>query len=128
MCGMLSQEEMRTNPPGAVDKHLNWEKANKQNIAKWKNLMLRMNVGTEDQDLCNIERLRPTKSTMNMDGAQVSRTQYFMPPPGADLPTAFSEAELKQLRELAPGIAERLGLLDNGQRREVKDALNTGSI
>jgi hypothetical protein len=35
---MPSQEEMRKAPPGAVDKHMGWEKRNKPKIAEWKNL------------------------------------------------------------------------------------------
>ena len=38
--GIPSQEEMRKNPPGAVGKHMEWEKHNKNNILEWNNTML----------------------------------------------------------------------------------------
>jgi len=46
--GMPSQEEMRKSPPGAVDKHIEWEKRNKTDLLKWKNLKLRLNAGNPD--------------------------------------------------------------------------------
>lgn len=62
--GMLSQEEMRKNPAGSVDKHLRWERANKANIIKWKKNQLMLNAdgsnpGTWDRDAANLERFRP---------------------------------------------------------------------
>ena len=62
--GMLSQEEMRKNPPGAVDHHIRWERANKAKIMQWKNLRLQLaadtsNPDTWDRDVANLERYRP---------------------------------------------------------------------
>jgi hypothetical protein len=79
--GMPSQEEMRKNPPGAVGKHMTWEKRNKQKLLEWKNIRLRMNIGDNDPDLANFERHRPTTSSLNMDNAQIHGTTYFMPTP-----------------------------------------------
>lgn len=64
--GMLTQEEMRRNPVGAVDRHIKWEKANKENILVWKNIKLALNPDSEEQDLCNVEQLR--KSGLRPDG------------------------------------------------------------
>ena len=66
--GMLSQEEMRKNPAGSVDKHLRWERANKKDIVRWKKLQCVINADgsdphTWDRDAANLERFRP-------DGAQ----------------------------------------------------------
>ena len=63
--GMLSQEEMRKNPPGAVDQHMRWERANKPKIMEWKNLRLQLAADqsspeTWDRDTANLERYRPT--------------------------------------------------------------------
>lgn len=77
--GMPSQEEMRKNPPGAVDKHRKWEKRNKSDIVEWKNNMLTLNKGTEDTDIANLEKYRPRRSTLNMDNAQITGTDYFLP-------------------------------------------------
>ena len=63
--GMLSQEEMRKNPPGAVDTHMRWERGNKAKIMEWKNMRLQLaadgsSPDTWDRDVANLERFRPT--------------------------------------------------------------------
>ena len=58
--GMLSQEEMRKNPAGAVGQHMRWEKANKKKILRWKNIQLMLEPDSNDPDLANFERVRPT--------------------------------------------------------------------
>jgi hypothetical protein len=40
---MLSHEEMRKCPPGAVDRHRRWEKKNKK-ILEWQNIQRRLNA------------------------------------------------------------------------------------
>ena len=57
--GMLSQIEMRRNPVGAVDRHIKWERANKGRIKEYKHIMLRLNAGTDERDVANIEKFRP---------------------------------------------------------------------
>ena len=62
--GMLSQEEMRKNPAGSVDKHMRWERANKARIMRWKKIQLMLNADdsnphTWDRDAANLERFRP---------------------------------------------------------------------
>jgi hypothetical protein len=62
--GMLSQEEMRKNPAGSVDKHMRWERANKAKILRWKKIQLMLNADqsrphTWDRDAANLERYRP---------------------------------------------------------------------
>lgn len=65
--GMLSHEEMRRNPVGAVDHNIKWERQNKGDILKWKNLQLLLHPDSDEQDLCNVEKLRP--SNYRADGA-----------------------------------------------------------
>lgn len=77
--GMPTAEEMRKCPPGAVGKHMAWEKRNKGTIMKWKNATLRLNVGDDDPDLCNIERFRPKTNTLGMEGAQIPGKTFFFP-------------------------------------------------
>ncbi len=77
--GMPSSEEMRKNPPGAVGKHMRWEKKNKVNIMEWKNTQIAMNQGSDDPDLANVERLRPATSTLNMHGAQIAGQDFNIP-------------------------------------------------
>lgn len=120
--GMPSQEEMRKAPAGAVGKHMEWEKRNKPLLAEWKNLRLRLNVGTSDPDVANFERYRPKTSTLNMDHPVVTGTKYFMPETTSPTVT-FNDAELATLRELAPDIAGKLAMLTNDQRAAVKEAM-----
>ena len=77
--GMPSQEEMRKSPPGAVDKHRTWEKRNKAKLLEWKEIQLRLNAGSDENDVANFERFRPTGSSLNMQNAQIPGKQYFMP-------------------------------------------------
>ena len=82
--GMPTQAEMRRNPPGAVDKHLNWERRNKEKIQEWKAIQLRLRSGGQIDDaidVANIERFRPAggPQELNMDNAHIPGTQYFMP-------------------------------------------------
>lgn len=57
--GMLSREEMRKNPAGSVGQFMKWEKANKKDILKWKNLRIMRDPHSDDPDLANVEVLRP---------------------------------------------------------------------
>lgn len=121
--GMPSQEEMRKSPPGAVDKHIEWEKRNKHDILLWKNLQLRLNAGNPDGSVANFEKYRPKTSGLNMDGAQISGKMMFLPPDGVGRGVAFSQEQIDLLKTLAPDVAEKIGLLSNDQRSEVKEAL-----
>lgn len=61
---MLSQEEMRKNPPGAVDHELRFQRTMKNKVLEWKNLKLRLaadgsRLDTWDRDVANLERYRP---------------------------------------------------------------------
>lgn len=123
--GMLSQEEMRKNPPGAVDRHIAWEKRNKVNVELWKNLQLRLNAGSTDQDIANFEKYRPTKSNMNMDGAQITGKQFYFPPMGVAPTVTFSKDELAFLKDVSPELAEKLALLSNEDRAQIKKGLGS---
>ena len=116
--GMPSQEEMRKSPPGAVDKHMGWEKRNKAKIQEWKNIRLRLTHGQETE-AANLERHRPTQSTLGMDNAVIPGRQYFMPDLNGPVVT-FNDAEIDIIRKNAPDVALRLPTLSNEQRAEVK--------
>ena len=120
--GMPSQEEMRKAPPGAVTKHMQWEKRNKAKIAEWKNIQLRLSHG-EDPEAANLERHRPVGSSLNMDNAYIPGKQFFLPPMGAGLPVVFSDEQMAVLRALNPDLASMLATLTNDQRAQVKEAL-----
>jgi hypothetical protein len=79
LVGMPSQEEMRKAPPGAIGKHMAWEKRNKKNLQEWKETRLRLEPDSMDPDIANFERFRPTRSSLNMDNAQIPGKQYYLP-------------------------------------------------
>jgi hypothetical protein len=77
---MPSQAEMRRKPPGAVGKHMAFEKAFKAKILRWKNIRRILNKGNDDPDISNLELYRGTKSTLNMDNAEIPGKEFFIPP------------------------------------------------
>jgi len=83
MPGMLSQEEMRKNPAGSVDKHMRWERANKAKILRWKKLQLALQADqsdphTWDRDAANLERFRPegARERMRVDAQIPGKMAY----------------------------------------------------
>lgn len=120
LAGMPSQEEMRKAPPGAVDKHMGWEKRNKSKILEWKNLQLRLRPG--EREAANLERHRPVGSTLSMDNSYIQGQQFHIPE-NVGATVTFSDGELEQLRALKPGLAETVGSMTNEQRAVVKDML-----
>jgi hypothetical protein len=103
--GMLSKEEMRTNPDGAVDRHVRWEAAKADDIQEWKNLRVALNPGNEDQDLCNIETFRPDRNVGTMYNQEISRVDYHMPPGNIEIrnvaePGYFTEKQKETLARL----------------------------
>jgi hypothetical protein len=58
--GMPTHEEMRKNPAGMVGRHMRFEKANKKAILEWKNAQIMLDPTSNDPDLANFERLRPS--------------------------------------------------------------------
>lgn len=80
--GLLSHEEMRRCPPGAVDQNMAYMRRNKAKILSWKNGLVALNKGIdpgEAGDLFNIDRLRPRESKLNMDGAIIPDVRSFYP-------------------------------------------------
>ncbi len=118
--GMLSHEEMRKAPHGAVDRHRAWEKKNKALILEWQNIQRRLNAGNDDRESASIERFRPVTSTMNMQGALITGKQFFLQPEGVGPATTFSDGELDILRDQKPELAAMIGLMTNEQRAQAK--------
>ncbi len=79
LIGMPSQEEMRKAPPGAIGKHMSWEKSQKAKLMEWKEIQLRLNPLSDDPDISNFERFRPVTSSLSMDNAQIPGKQYYLP-------------------------------------------------
>ncbi len=118
--GMLSHEEMRKCPPGAIDRHRAWEKKNKVRILEYQNIQRRLNADGDDRESASIENFRPTTSTMNMDNALVSGQTFFMPPPGVAPTVILDDEEIATLKAMSPEVAAQLPLMTNEQRAEVK--------
>ena len=118
--GMPSSEEMRKCPPGAIYKHMQWEKRNKKNIQDWKTNRLRLNVGTDDPDVANLEMHRPEKSELNMQSAFIPGKQFHL---GTEIgvATVLSDEDLALIKERAPEeIYGKLCLMDAEGRAIVK--------
>lgn len=121
--GMPSQEEMRKAPPGAVDKHRHWESRNKRKILEWKNLQLRLTAGSGEREVANLERHRPTTSSLNMDTTFIQGKNFFMPETTGPAVT-FNDAQIALLRKLSPQLADALALMSNTDRQQVKDTIS----
>lgn len=61
---MLSQEEMRKNPPGATDHEVRFQRTMKPKVIELKNALLRLQADDSDpslwdRDVANLEKIRP---------------------------------------------------------------------
>lgn len=129
--GMPTREEMRRNPPGALEKHMQWEARNKADISEWKNIRRRllasgaMSEDLSDSSVANIERYRPAGGAgeLSMDGAQIPKTTTYHGLGGRS--SVFSEDDLAKLEMYAPKLKAALALLSAEERDEVKAALDT---
>ncbi len=87
---MPTEEEMRKNPPGMVDRHRKWEKLNKKIIGQWKNVRRQLEPDSDDKDLANIERYRPSGVMDRLvAGAQISGAMNYRNIPQENWDTAF---------------------------------------
>lgn len=77
---MLSQEELRKCPPGAIGAELKFQKNHKSNILRWKNIRRVLRKGDDDPDVANLELHRGKVNRLNMDNAVIAGTQHFLSP------------------------------------------------
>lgn len=130
--GMLTQQDMRRNRPGAVDRHIKWEKKNKADILKWKNIQMLMDPQNEEMDIANIERLRPEGNSQVYDSraqipgpfamtpqAKANFDQTFPESPTIDTP--LKQAERRELEELRA----RLSVLEAQSQRPARTGRRT---
>ncbi len=133
--GMPTQEEMRRNPSGATDKHMNWEWRNKKKILEWKNIRRRLvasgahegkDTGPYTSDIANIELYRPSGGAgeLNMHGEQIPGKVIHQSPIGADPVAVLTPEREEALREIEPGLLAKIALLDNEQRAKVFDIID----
>lgn len=73
---MPSKEDMRRNRDAlhasSAINHLRWEKENKEKILEWKQIVARLDPTSDDPDLCNIERYRPSRPFAYDSTAQIA--------------------------------------------------------
>jgi hypothetical protein len=110
--GMPTVEQMRRNPPGAVDQHRKWEKANKARILERANILQLLNPEDDSKDLTNIDMIRPSELRQGtatfMSDAQI---------PGAFAMTAAAKANWPEgMTEVAEGSP-----LAQAERRELEE-------
>lgn len=126
--GMPSDEEMRKCPPGAVGRHMAWEKRTKESVSEYKRLMIATNMGSDDPELASIERLRPTKSTLNMHNAVVSTADHHGIESAAPARVINSE-QLALIKERAPvEISSKLCVMDAEGRSMVLEEYVTNYV
>lgn len=123
---MPSKEEMRKCPSGAIAKHTNWEKATKSDVNEYKELMLKTNYGTDDAEIASIEKLRPTKSTLNIHNELVEGQQFHNIENVTGGTVTFSDADLALIKQRSPEHYGKLALMDNEGRKLVRQQFLDG--
>lgn len=124
--GMLTTEDMRRNPPGAVDRHRRWERSNKDEILEWKNIRRALSSDSDDKDLSNIELLR--SSSLRPDGASTFIADAQIPGKFAQTPLAKANWPLGEpkvntpLKQAAKREATEKQLAALTRARETKTA------
>jgi|TARA_R110001583_G_scaffold33397_6_gene112695 hypothetical protein len=133
--GMPTQEVMRRNPVGAVDKHMKWEQANKELIREWKNTCRLVEPDNEEKDYTNVERLRKAGITQDMAAsfmmdAQVPGHFGMTPLAKANWPEGMPEhgtvdtaLKYAERRELAQEVAQEEGITDSGKIAELEEKI-----
>lgn len=132
MAGMPTAAEMRRAPPGALEKHMSWERRNAKAIDEWKNIRLRLwKSGAlpseyEGSAISNIELYRPVggPQELPMDNALIAGKQVHLGVGGAANSVTFTDREMMLIKMLAPDLLDRLALMSADERQEAKTALN----
>lgn len=123
--GMPSEEEMRKNPPGNVNKHMKWHKHTKNAVSEWKNVRRQLEPDSDDPDLANIERFRPSGVMDRLVAdAQIRGAMNYRAIPQENWDTAFEgkgpeNTALKQ----AERVAEEQGKGKRQYTDEQKEAM-----
>lgn len=104
--GMPSAEEMRKNPAGMVGRHMRWEKKNKKSILEWKNIQQMLEPDSNDPDLSNFERIRPSGEMDRFRGdAQINGYMTYGRIPQENWDQVFQGAKpnsaLEQVKKVA---------------------------
>lgn len=112
---MPTEEVMRKNPTGAVDWHTKWQNKNKKLVRLWKNVQIQLNPDSQDKDLANIERFRPSGQTDRMrTDAQIVGLMSYGSVPEENWPfDAPENTALNQAKKHAMTEEEAEGAVNN---------------
>ncbi len=116
---MCTQEEMRRNPPGAVDKHRRFEHLHKKDVMEWKNIRRRLHASGDastfdSRDVSNLEAYRPSggPGQLSMDNAQIPGKQFYFPKGPIDVKHGLSDEEFERVQEEKRQMARRVAELE----------------
>jgi len=130
--GMPTAAEMRRNAAGSVDKHIAWEKRNKDNVLKWKHLRRRMHASglsdhklVEENDVSNIEMFRPVGGSqeLNMHNEQIPGKDFYFPDKITPVAVMNSDDDAF-LKKHDPELHSAMALMDNDSRAKVLDLIH----
>ena len=93
--GMLTHEEMRRNPPGAVDRHRKWEKQNTDRILEYKNVCRALEPDSDAKDLASLEVFRPSRPFSYNSNSQISGHVAYSDVPQENWEATFGKKERK---------------------------------
>ena len=99
--GMLTHEEMRRNPPGAVDRHRKWEKQNTDRILEYKNVCRALEPDSDAKDLASLEVFRPSRPFAYNSNAQISGHMAYSDVPQENWEATFGKKEQKADTDLS---------------------------
>ena len=89
--GMLTHEEMRRNPPGAVDRHRKWEAQNTDRILEYKNVCRALEPDSDAKDLASVEVFRPSRPFQYNSNAQIAGHMAYSDVPAENWDRAFGK-------------------------------------
>lgn len=105
---MPTAEQMRHNPPGAVDHHIAWDRYTKRALLAWKAARILLNPTSDARDLANFERYRPSNAaTRNLFTDGQIPGQFALSPQ--------AKANYEAIDWSDPTVAEKIqALIDQG--------------
>lgn len=108
---MPTHEEMRKNPAGMVGKHMRWEKKFKKDVLEWKNIQLMLEPDSNDPDIANFERLRPSGEMDRLrTDAQIQGHMTYGSIPPQVWERIFPEKPNSALEQVKKVAAEQQGM------------------
>lgn len=117
---MLSQEEMRKCPAGAIGAELKFQRAFKKKIIRWKNIRRIRHKGDDDPDVSNLELHRGTTNRLPSGNPLIPGRNHFLSPDTPEYREGYERtfggpeadpAEVEALKEQIANLTERFKAL-----------------